>query len=60
MKQKERKTNQIKKDRYRERSLKEKNKQQSGQCDQIGRFIALWATYQSPWQQLFFPNRPHS
>ena len=29
------------------------------QCDQIGRFIALWATFQSLWQQLFCPNRPH-
>ena len=25
----------------------------STQCDQIGRFIALWATFQSLWQQLF-------
>ena len=23
------------------------------QCDQIGRFIALWVTFQSLWQQLF-------
>ena len=23
------------------------------QCDQIGRFITLWASFQSPWQQLF-------
>ena len=29
------------------------------QCDQIGRFIALWATFQSLLQQLFCPNRPH-
>ena len=29
------------------------------QCDQIGRFFALWATIQSPWQQLYYPNRPH-
>ena len=29
------------------------------QCDQIGRFIALWATFQSLWQQLFCPNNPH-
>ena len=28
-------------------------------CDQIGRFIALWATFLSLWQQLFCPNRPH-
>ena len=31
----------------------------NGQCDQIGRFIALWATFQSLRQQLFFPNCPH-
>ena len=29
-------------------------------CDHIGRFIALWATFQSLWQQLFSPNCPHS
>ena len=29
------------------------------QCDQIGRFIAFWATFPSLWQQLFCPNRPH-
>ena len=23
------------------------------QCDLIGRFIVLWATFQSIWQQLF-------
>ena len=28
------------------------------QCDQIGRFFALWATIQSQWQQLFYPNCP--
>ena len=27
--------------------------------DQIGRFFALWATIQSRWQQLFYPNFPH-
>ena len=26
------------------------------QCDQIGPFIALWATFLSLWQQLFCPN----
>ena len=26
------------------------------QCDQVGRFIALWATFLSLWKQLFFPN----
>ena len=26
------------------------------QCDRIGRFIALWATFLSLWQQLFCPN----
>ena len=29
------------------------------QCDQIGRFITLWATFQSPWQQLFCPKCQH-
>ena len=29
------------------------------QCDQIGRFIILWATFQSPGQPLFCPNRQH-
>ena len=29
------------------------------QCDHNGRFIALWATFQSLSQQLFFPNSPH-
>ena len=29
------------------------------QRDQIGRFIALWASFQSLWQQLFCPNCPH-
>ena len=29
------------------------------QCDQIGRFIAFWATFQSLRQQLFCPNCPH-
>ena len=29
------------------------------QCDQIGRFMALSATFQSLWQHLFCPNRPH-
>ena len=26
------------------------------QCDQIGRYFPLWATFQSLWQQLFYPN----
>ena len=30
------------------------------QCDQIGQFIGLWATFQSLWKQLFCPNFPHS
>ena len=30
------------------------------QCDQIGRFIGLWAIFQSLWQQLNCPNLPHS
>ena len=29
------------------------------QCDQIWRFIILWATFQSPGQQLFCQNRQH-
>ena len=29
------------------------------QCDQIGRFLALWATIQSRWQKIFYPNCPH-
>ena len=28
------------------------------QCAQIGRFIGLWATYQSLWQQLVLPKSP--
>ena len=30
------------------------------QCDQIGQFIGLWATFQSLWQQLICPNLQHS
>ena len=30
------------------------------QCDQIGRFIGLEATFQSLWQQLICPNTLHS
>ena len=30
------------------------------QCDQIGRFFALWATFSSLWQQLICPNLLHS
>ena len=29
------------------------------QCDQIKQLIALWATFQSLWQQLFCPNFRH-
>ena len=29
------------------------------QCDQIGRFIALWINFQRLWQQLFCPNKHH-
>ena len=32
----------------------------SCQCDQIWRFIGLWATFWSLWQQLICPNLPHS
>ena len=37
------------------------NKKEDGtdQCDQIGRFIGLWAPF-SLWQQLICPNLPHS
>ena len=28
------------------------------QCNQIGRFIGIWATFQSLWQQLIWPNLP--
>ena len=31
----------------------------SNQCDQIGRFFALWAIIQRWGQQLFYPNWPH-
>ena len=43
-------------------SLKTKQEPGSGaanQGDQIGRFITLWATFQSQWQQLFCPNFQH-
>ena len=30
-----------------------------GQCDQTGRFIGLWATFKSLWQQLIWPNLQH-
>ena len=29
------------------------------QCDQIGQFIGLWASFWSLWQQLICPNLPH-
>ena len=35
-------------------------KQADRQCDQIGRFIGLWAPFQSLWQHLVGPNLPHS
>ena len=28
------------------------------QCDQIGRFIGLWATFQSPWPTIILPKYP--
>ena len=31
----------------------------SDQYNQIGQFIAPWATFQSMWQQLFHPSCPH-
>ena len=30
------------------------------QCDQIGRFIALWAAFKSLWQQIYCPNLTYS
>ena len=30
------------------------------QCDQIGRFIALWTTFKNLWQRLICTNLPHS
>ena len=30
------------------------------QCDQIGHFMGLWATFQSLWQQLICANLTHS
>ena len=30
------------------------------QCDQIGQFFGLWATFLNMWQQLVCPNLPHS
>ena len=32
----------------------------ANQCDQIWRFIGLWATFKSLLQQLICPNLPHS
>ena len=29
------------------------------QCDPIGQFFAFWASIQSRWHQLFYPNHPH-
>ena len=29
-------------------------------CDQIGRFIGLWATFERFWQPLICPNLTHS
>ena len=29
------------------------------QCDLIGQLIAVWATFENLWQQLFRPNWPH-
>ena len=30
------------------------------QCNQIGRFVVLWSTIESLWQQLICPNLSHS
>ena len=29
------------------------------QCDQIGQFIALWATFSKPVATIILPNYPH-
>ena len=42
------------------RNLKSTFKHNYGQCDQIGRYIGLWVTFQSLWQQLACPNILHS
>ena len=39
---------------------KRKQKEAWDQCDQIWRFIGLWATFKSFWQQLICPNLSHS
>ena len=36
-----------------------KEKLREEQCDHIGQFITLWATFQSLFQQLFCPNCQH-
>ena len=36
----------------------ERSKEAEGQCDQIGRFIGLWATFQSHWHQINLPKSP--
>ena len=40
-------------------TLPKKSEVDGEQCDQIWRFFALWATIQSWWQQLFYPNYSH-
>ena len=61
---KQSKKDDIEKDRGRERGKKQKVREREiescRQCDQIGRFIGVWATFQSLWQQLICPNLPHS
>ena len=32
----------------------------NNQCDQIWRFMGLWATFKSLWQQIIWPNLSHS
>ena len=34
---------------------REREREKGEQCDHIGRFIALWATFQSLWHQLICP-----
>ena len=46
--------------RQKEKSFQQSDGSDQEQCDQIGRFIGLWATFHSLWQQLICPNLPHS
>ena len=50
----------TKRERERERERERQALTSVDQCDQIGRFFGLWASFQSLWQQLICPNLPHS